>query len=77
MGKKQKKIKQGKNVHPKNSFKVKPKRKKSWKGRARYFTKTRMIPRLRSMAVLVGHANAPVNVNPVAGEGGVQARGGI
>ena len=34
-----------------------------------------MIPRLRSMAVLVGHANAPVNVNPVAG-GEVQARGG-
>ena len=28
---------------PKNSFKVKPKENKSWKGRARYFTKTRMI----------------------------------
>ena len=63
------------NVPPKNSFKVKPKGKKSWKGRARYFTKTRMTPRLRSMAVLVGHANAPVSVNPVAGGGGSAGKG--
>ena len=75
MGKKQKKNQARENVPQKNSFKVKPKRKKSWKGRARYFTKTRMISRLRSMAVLVGHANAPVNVNPVAGWGGSAGKG--
>ena len=44
VGKKQKKNHARENVPPKNSFKVKPKEKKSWKGRARYFTKTRMIP---------------------------------
>ena len=42
MGKK-KKISRKVKCPPTNSFKVKPKEKKSWKGRARYFTKTRMI----------------------------------
>ena len=44
VAKKQKKSQGRENVPQKNSFKVKPQEKKSWKGRARYFTKTRMIP---------------------------------
>ena len=43
VGKKQKKIKQGK-MSPNKFIQSEPQRKKkSWKGRARYFTKTRMI----------------------------------